>query len=95
MPNSSLQLSADIKVEATEIESVTLDKKGAKLGGKAVTVGSGAEELRVPEDVLIIRLKDGSQMAIRGAEAQRAFELLSQAAKQQGSQFELSTNQPE
>ncbi len=95
MPNSSLRLSADIQVEATEIESATLDKKGAKLTGKAITVGSGAEDLRVPEDVLIVRLKDGSQLAVRGSDAQSAYQLLSQAAKQQTGAFKLTTNQPE
>lgn len=95
MANSALQLSAEIQVEATQVESATLDKKGAKLGGKAVTVGSGAEELRVSEDVLIVRLKDGSELAIRGPEAQSAFELLGQVAEKQGGQFKLSTNWPE
>ncbi len=94
MPNSSLQLSADIQVEPTEIESATLDKKGAKLTGKAITVGSGAEDLRVSEDVLIVRLKDGSELAVRGSDAQTAYNRLSQAAQQQSGTFKLTTNEP-
>ena len=91
---SELALSDQIAVDPTQIESVRLDKKGAKISSKVVSVASGDwQDLTVPEDSLIVRLKDGSEFVIRGEqEAKRAWDALSQARNQHRLSFESSVS---
>jgi len=92
MESDVLRLS-DVEIEVAEVQSATLSKKGARINPKAVTVGSGAEELTVAQDVLIVRLKDGTELSVRGDEAQTAYEQL-EGLQKRGSGFELNTNDP-
>ncbi len=89
---STIQLSKDIEVDPTQIASVTLEKKGAKISSKVVSVSSGEwQDLRVPEDSLIVRLSDGSEFAIRGEqEAKTAWDQLRAAKEGQSLGFGMN-----
>ena len=76
---STITLPDDTEVELGQIESVTLSKKGASLGARVVSIPMGdSEDLTVAEDVLAIRLKDGSELAVRGHDAEDVYGALSQ-----------------
>jgi hypothetical protein len=76
---SSITLPDDTEVELAQIERVTLRKKGSSLGARVVSVPMGdSQDLTVAEDVLAIRLKDGSEVAVRGDDAEDVFAALSQ-----------------
>ena len=89
---SAIQLSQEISVEPSQIVSVTLEEKGAKISGKVVTVSSGGfEDLQVPEDSLIVRLNDASEFVIRGEqEARRAWDQLKEIKETQNLSFGLN-----
>ena len=89
---SAIQLSQDITVEPSQIISVTLEEKGAKISGKVVSVSSGGfEDLQVPEDSLIVRLNDGGEFVIRGEqEARRAWDQLKEVKEAQHLGFGLN-----
>lgn len=91
---SKIQLNQEIEVELTEIESASLEKKGAKISSKVVSVSSGDwEDLRVPEDSFIVRLKDGAEFVIRGEkEARSAWDQLKLAKDQQSLAFGMNIN---
>ncbi len=92
---STIQLSPDIEIDPKQIASVTLEKKGAKISSKVVSVSSGDwQDLRVPEDSLIVRLSDGAEFAIRGeGEAKRAWDQLREVKDQQNLGFGMNSNQ--
>jgi hypothetical protein len=73
-----MELDKDVTVDPKQIERVMLVKKGAKIGARIATMpSSDAEDLRAPEDELIVHMKDGSATAIRGEqEAKRAWDAL-------------------
>ena len=89
---NTIQLNKDIEVDPTQIASVTLEKKGAKISSKVVSVSSGDfQDLRVPEDSLIVRLSDGAEFAIRGEqEAKSAWDQLRAAKEAQSLGFGMS-----
>lgn len=65
-------------IDLKQISRVRLAKKGAGLGIAEVSTSTGdAEPLTVPEDSLTIRLKNNSQVAVRGDAAQIVFDQLS------------------
>ena len=67
----------DVEIDPDQIGRVIFDKAGAHVGANAVTVSSGpAEDLTVPQDTLIVRLKDGTGLAVRGEQADEVFALL-------------------
>ncbi len=88
---STIRLSDDIEVEPTQIASVTLESKGAKINSKVVSVSSGDwQDLRVPEDSLVVRLKDGGEFVIRGEQpARKGWDDLQQVKDQQHLDFEM------
>jgi len=92
---STIRLSDEIEVDPTQITSVTLEKKGAKISAKVVSVSSGDwQDLRVPQDSLVVRLSDGSEFVVRGEqEAQRAWDQLEQSKQQSKLAFGMSVNQ--
>ena len=92
---STIQLSGNIEVDPAQIASVTLDEKGAKVNARAVTVASGDwQDLRVPEDSLLVRLHDGSEFVIRGKEeAAAAWEQLQRAKEGGKLDFPMTRNQ--
>jgi hypothetical protein len=76
---STITLPDDTEIELGQIERVILSKKGASLGPRVVSIPArDAEHLTVAEDVLAIRLKDGSEVAVRGHDAEDVFGALSQ-----------------
>jgi hypothetical protein len=89
---STIRLNDDIEVESAQIASVTLEEKGAKVSAEVVSVSSGDwQDLRVPEDSLIVRLQDGGEFAIRGKQAARiAWDKLAEVKTEQGLQFEMN-----
>ena len=91
---STIQLSDDNEIDPSQIASASLEEKGAKVTSKVVSVGSGDwEDLRVPEDSLIVRLKDGGEFVIRGErEAKKAWDLLTKARDQQHLEFSMNVN---
>jgi hypothetical protein len=70
-----MELDQGVTVHPDQIERVTLVKKGAKIGARIATMpASDAEDLRAPEDELVVHLKDGSATIIRGEqESKRAW----------------------
>jgi hypothetical protein len=94
MESDVLRLTSDMEIDVADVESATLSKKGARINPKAVTVSSGAEELTVAQDVLIVRLKDGTELSVRGDEAQSVYSQLQARRQKQGLTFKLNTNAP-
>ncbi|MDQ2841717.1 MAG: hypothetical protein M3Y72_11890 [Acidobacteriota bacterium] len=94
---STIQLSNEIAVEPTEIVSVTLEEKGAKISAKVVSVSSGDwQDLRVPEDSLIVRLSDGGEFVVRGEqEAKRAWDQLREAKERDSLRFGMNITKRE
>ncbi len=88
---STIQLSQDIQVDASQIASAKLDKKGSKISSGAITVTSdGSQELQVPEDSLIVKLEDGSEFVIRGEkEAKAAWDILNGLKTKEKLSFQL------
>jgi hypothetical protein len=92
---STITLPDDTEIELTQIESVTLSKKGASLGARVVSVPMGdSEDLTVAEDVLAIRLKDGSEVAVRGDDAEDVFGALSQLQDDYRMDFRMEIKHP-
>ena len=92
---STITLPDDTEIELTQIESVTLSKKGASLGARVVSVPMGdSEDLTVAEDVLAIRLKDGSEVAVRGHDAEDVFGALSHLQDDYRMDFRMETRRP-
>jgi hypothetical protein len=92
---SSITLPDDTEIELAQIESVTLSKKGSSLGAKAVSLPMGdSEDLTVAEDVLVIRLKDGSEVAVRGDDAEDVFGALSQLQDDYHIDFRMERKHP-
>ena len=91
---SKIQLGDENEIDPVQIASASLEEKGAKISSKTVTVGSGGgEDLRVPEDSLIVRLKDGSEFIVRGEQkAKRAWDLLTQTRDKQHLEFSMNIN---
>lgn len=84
-----------IEIDPAQIEGIKLSKKGASLGQRVIGIpGGSAKELTVPEDVLIIRLKDESEIAVRGDDAERVFEQLSQIQNEQKLEFRVEKKLP-
>lgn len=94
---STIQLSNGIEVEPEQIASVAFEEKGAKISSKVVSVSSGDwQDLRVPEDSVIVRLHDGAEFIVRGEqEAKQAWQQLDQIKKQQSLSFAMDTNKRE
>ena len=92
---STIQLSQDIEVEPAQIATVQLERRGAKISSKVVSVASGDfQDLRVPEDSLIVRLQDGAEFVIRGeAAAQQAYDQLKQVKEREKLGFELGVTE--
>ena len=88
---STIKLGQDIEVEPSLIASAQLERRGAKISSKVVSVASGDfQDLRVPEDSLIVRLQDGAEFVIRGEkDAQQAYDQLSQIKEREKLGFEL------
>ena len=91
---STIQLNNEVEVDPSQIASVTLEKKGAKISSKVVSVSSGDwQDLRVPEDSLIVRLNDGAEFAIRGEqEAKQAWDQLRAAKEGQSLSFGMKVS---
>jgi hypothetical protein len=91
---SNISLSDDIAVDAAQIDAVRLEEKGAKISSRVVSVAAGdVPDLTVPEDSVIVRLKDGSEFVIRGEEAaKRAWSELEKARQASGASFESTVN---
>jgi hypothetical protein len=92
---STITLPDDTEIDLAQIDSVTLSKKGASLGAKVVSIPAGdSEDLTVAEDVLAIRLKDGSEVAVRGDDAEDVFGALSQLEDDHRMDFRMETKRP-
>ena len=91
---SIIRLSDDVEVELNAIEGVVLNKKDSRIDQRIVTVASGAmEPLTVAQDVLIVRLNDGGEVAVRGEQkAKNAWDVLDTCRKEQRLAFEMSLN---
>jgi hypothetical protein len=89
-----MELDQGVTVDPDQIERVTLVKKGAKIGARIATMpASDAEDLRAPEDELVVHLKDGSATIIRGEqESKRAWDALDRVREEQRLTFAMSTN---
>jgi hypothetical protein len=93
---STITLPDDTEIDLAQIESATLSKKGASLGARVVSIPAGdAEDLTVAEDVLAIRLKDGSEVAVRGHDAEDVFGALSQLQDDFHFDFRMERKTPE
>jgi hypothetical protein len=91
----SITLPDDTEIELAQIESVTLSKKGSSLGARVVSIPMGdSEDLTVPEDVLVIRLKDGSEVAVRGDDAEDVFGALGQLQDDYRVDFRMEIKSP-
>lgn len=73
-----MELGNDVTVDPNKIERVTLVKKGTKIGARIATMpASDVEDLRAPEDELVVYMKDGSARTIRGEQqSKRAWDAL-------------------
>jgi hypothetical protein len=92
---STITLPDDTEIDLAQIESATLSKKGASLGARVVSIPAGdAEDLTVAEDVLAIRLKDGSEVAVRGQDAEDVFGALSHLQDDYSMDFRMETRRP-
>jgi hypothetical protein len=92
---STITLPDDTEIDLAQIESVTLSKKGASLGARVVSIPAGdAEDLTVAEDVLAIRLKDGSEVAVRGHDAEDVFGALSRLQDDHRMDFRMEIKRP-
>lgn len=90
---STIKLGHDVELDPMQIESISFSRKGAEISAKVVSVPSGQlEPLTVPEDVLIVRLNDASEISVRGEEAQNAFDLLGRIQHEQGLKFDITVN---
>jgi hypothetical protein len=93
---STITLPDDTEIELGQIERVVLSKKGASLGPRVVSSPArDAEHLTVAEDVLAIRLKDGSEVAVRGHDAEDVFGALSQLQDDFHFDFRMERKTPE
>jgi hypothetical protein len=93
---STITLPDDTEIDLAQIQSATLSKKGASLGARVVSIPAGdAEDLTVAEDVLAIRLKDGSEVAVRGHDAEDVFGALSQLQDDFHFDFRMERKTPE
>jgi hypothetical protein len=90
---SALKLN-DVEIDPAKIESVVFDKAGAQIKAKGVTVSSGtAAELTVPQNTLMVRLKDGTGFSARGPEAKEALNLLKKLRDEQQLNFPVTINE--
>jgi hypothetical protein len=89
-----MELDQGVTVDPNQIERVTLVKKRAKIGARIATMpSSGAEDLRAPEDELVVHLKDGSASVIRGEQqSKRAWDALDRVREEQHLNFGMGIN---
>ncbi len=93
MAAGTINLNDDVQVDPGQIESVTLSEKGAPISGEVVTARSGvSSDLTVPDDVLIVRLNDGTELAVRGSQARTAYQSLGRVLKEQRLTFRMESN---
>jgi hypothetical protein len=86
-----MELDKDVIADPNQSERVTLVKEGAKIGARIATMpSSNAEDLRAPEDALVVHLKDGSASVIRGEQqSKRACDALDRVREEQRLNFEM------
>ena len=85
---SKIRLDNETEIDASTISSIKFDQKGTKITKGAINVAAGGkDELAVAEDVLIIRLTDGSEIAVRGENARSTYESLRKMQEEQKVNF--------
>jgi hypothetical protein len=83
------------EIDPTQIDGIKLSKRGAPLGRRVVSIPAGTpEDLTVPEDVLIIRLKDESEISVRGSEAEIVFGQLNRIQEERRLDFRVEKKRP-
>jgi hypothetical protein len=89
-----MELDQGVTVDPNQIDRVTLIKKGAKIGARIATMpASQAEDLRAPEDELVVHMKDGSASVVRGEqESKLAWERLDRVREEQRLSFGMNVN---